>query len=479
MTMTKAEQAVARGRADLLMTAPFFGALAMMLVVEFTTKFSTMATDGRRLLVNPKYAMEVSAEEIRFLWAHEVLHCALKHHVRRGSRDVRMWNVACDYVINLILQQSGFFVPDGFLLDKRFDGMGSEEVYDRLAKKEQKKRDQQQKEQEQQGKGQGGDDAQDQGPGSQRPPEEAEDQDDEGQDRDSDAPGQGGEDEGNSDPDPHTNKDTGDQESNEEANDNDDQADAEGGGQAGGEEQGDDDAAPGSGDSGSDQPGDVIDAPGDATEASAEEVKWEVASRQAAAVAAAQNAGRMPRGADRVIEQIEKSRVDWREVLRRFVTPSSTVDFTWGRLNMRQYASGNFVPGTIADGVNHVAWVIDSSGSMDRGALAKNKAELQEALDVGAIDRLTVVSCDDGVHNHEEFARGDLIEFTPKGGGGTNFRPAFDWLRDNAHDAACVVYFTDLDTVDFGDDPGVPVLWAKTGFSRNVVPFGDVIEIQD
>jgi hypothetical protein len=59
----------------------------------------------------------------------------------------------------------------------------------------------------------------------------------------------------------------------------------------------------------------------------------------------------------------------------------------------------------------------------------------------------------------------------------------FRWIEDNAPDAAAVVFFTDLDSTDFGPKPELPVLWAAYGDSKviarraAVTPFGDVIHI--
>ncbi|MHC1745343.1 MAG: hypothetical protein AB9873_20260 [Syntrophobacteraceae bacterium] len=54
------------------------------------------------------------------------------HQARRGERDPRRWNVAGDLAINPILEESGFRLPAGRLLDPAFKGMSAEAIYSRL-----------------------------------------------------------------------------------------------------------------------------------------------------------------------------------------------------------------------------------------------------------------------------------------------------------------------------------------------------------
>ncbi|MFD8539382.1 vWA domain-containing protein [Streptomyces rubrogriseus] len=73
-------------------------------------------------------------EEWRFILAHEMLHAALRHGGRCGTRDPYLFNVSCDYVINgwLVEMQVGT-MPEGLLHDPELAGLSAEEVYDRIA----------------------------------------------------------------------------------------------------------------------------------------------------------------------------------------------------------------------------------------------------------------------------------------------------------------------------------------------------------
>ncbi|MFE7170594.1 hypothetical protein [Streptomyces sp. NPDC057616] len=87
--------------------------------------------EAGEIYVNPQRRYD--DEEWRFILAHEMLHAALRHGDRCGTRDPYLFNVACDYVINgwLCEMQVGT-MPEGLLHDPELTGLSAEEVYDRI-----------------------------------------------------------------------------------------------------------------------------------------------------------------------------------------------------------------------------------------------------------------------------------------------------------------------------------------------------------
>src|SRR5476651_641816 len=125
------ERKLTRARTQLLLNQPFFGTLCLRLKLV-AGELPTMATDGRRIVYDPAFVAELTAAELEAVLAHEVLHCALGHHCRRGGRDPRLWNEAADLAINPILVSNGFTLPEGALLDPAFDNLSAEEIFARL-----------------------------------------------------------------------------------------------------------------------------------------------------------------------------------------------------------------------------------------------------------------------------------------------------------------------------------------------------------
>ncbi|WP_369250282.1 hypothetical protein [Streptomyces sp. R41] len=88
--------------------------------------------EAAEIYINP--LRQFGDEEWRFVLAHEMLHAALRHGDRCGTRDPYLFNVAADYVINgwLCEMQVGT-MPEGLLYDPELKDLSAEEVYDRIA----------------------------------------------------------------------------------------------------------------------------------------------------------------------------------------------------------------------------------------------------------------------------------------------------------------------------------------------------------
>ena len=115
-----AARALRAARARLILgrdaASAFFATLALRLTPEADPGCPTMATDGRRLVYGPAFVTGLSPDELLGVLVHEVMHCALAHHARRGDRAPVRWNVACDLAVNPLLLDAGFALPVGRLL---------------------------------------------------------------------------------------------------------------------------------------------------------------------------------------------------------------------------------------------------------------------------------------------------------------------------------------------------------------------------
>jgi len=124
---------IQKARTALLLDHPFFGSLLYRLKDRESRDVRTMATDGVSLLWNPE---TLTAATLAGTLAHEVMHPALHHHLRRSGRDPKKWNIACDYAINPLLVDAGLKLPEGVLLENRFRGMSAEQIFNLLESEE-------------------------------------------------------------------------------------------------------------------------------------------------------------------------------------------------------------------------------------------------------------------------------------------------------------------------------------------------------
>ncbi len=127
-----AQMKVDRCITRLLTQYPFWGSLTLGFEIQPSTAIQTMATDGIRLFFNPDYVEQQTEEILCTDLAHENGHKMFLDSFRRKHRDHKLWNIACDYRINLYLRDSGLKLGDDFLVDERFRGMDAEKIYNIL-----------------------------------------------------------------------------------------------------------------------------------------------------------------------------------------------------------------------------------------------------------------------------------------------------------------------------------------------------------
>lgn len=129
-----------KARAKMLIKHPFFATLMMSTPAKECTvlpngqPLPTAATDMDNLYYNPEFIESLDDDTVLFVLAHEVMHIALAHGMRLMQRNAVLWNIACDFAINLVLQDSGFAVWEHALLDKKYVDMSADQIYEDLQK---------------------------------------------------------------------------------------------------------------------------------------------------------------------------------------------------------------------------------------------------------------------------------------------------------------------------------------------------------
>ena len=389
---------------NLVLKHPFFAMIALRQKYVETKRIPTMAVDGVHLFYNPAFVEKLTFNELLAVFAHEVLHLACAHHARRGSRDLELWNEACDLAINPIVEDAGFTLPEDALLEERFRNLAAETIYARLEKEQTSQA------------------ANGQTAGSLIL--------------------------GASDP---------------------------------------NDGVDGDGPSWAPDPGGcggVIDAvTDDGRPVSPDEMErvqkdWEIIARQAAQIARTRAQGELPAGLERFVASFDQPTVDYRSLLRLFVDQSNKNDYRWTPPNRRYISQGLFLPSLSSPQLRPIVIAIDTSGSIGDEELAQFAAEVNAIIAEWEPEWVDVVYCDAGVASVERFGPDDWpVTLHASGGGGTSFRPAFDWVEREQLDPACFIYFTDL-YGDFPDDPpDYPVLWLTTTKGMTA-PFGETVEME-
>ena len=434
---------VSRCVTALLREQPFFGSLALRLPIRADAGRETLASDGREIRYAPDWVAETDAHLIETAIARVVLACALKHQTRRGERDAERWQRASQLVTHGLLRDAGFTLPPEA---EAWDGISVEQAYERLPEPE---------------PDQSGNDG-NPSPGG------------------GDAGGAGGAGAGEDDGSPDGGDGNGDDESAEAGTG----PDSDDPGQDGASD------APSSCDPAG--TGEVMDAPaggtgsedGDAdpsaSDIAAEEQAWDEAMHQATNLAKAE--GKMPGAVEETVRGAHASAVDWRTLLRRFMTDAAKRDYSWSVPNRRFIDSGLYLPSIRSEGIDAIAVIVDTSGSLPAETLAAFWSEVREVATEIEPERVILLQVDTAVRDAAEYAAGDLPdEIVVRGRGGTDFRPGFAWLEEHDARPGVCLYLTDMECSRYPEaEPDYPTIWVNHGDPPgdwNREPWGERIDI--
>lgn len=199
------------------------------------------------------------------------------------------------------------------------------------------------------------------------------------------------------------------------------------------------------------------------------------------AVDTAKACGNMPGELKRFAEQMIEPTVDWREKLRHLViTRALRETSTWTRPHKRRLAAQRlYLARPSGFGCGTIVVVIDTSGSIGPKELTAFMSELADILRVCNPERVYVLGCDAHVASVVELPGDtDISSEQPevKGGGGTDFRPPFDWVAKEGITPDALIYLTDMCGPFPDAAPGYPVIWGRT--TETAAPWGETVDVK-
>lgn len=411
---TSLETKLAAARTRLILDKPFLGSLVMHLPLKAADPkwCKTTATDAKSFYYNPAYIDRLSLEQTQFVLAHEAMHCALSHFARRNHRQKHRWDVACDYAVNMILDDERMRGPENALMNAAYRGLTAEEIYPVL---------------------------------HEDPPEETQD------------------------------THLFDSESNEGGEGEPQEQDSgEGKGQSSGErgETGESDPSESESD-GAQQTGEAPSAPPPPSDPGQLDEQWK--ARLAAAAQMARQAGKLSPSLMRLVDDLLAPQLPWRAMLARYMMNAARDDYSFQRTSRRE--SSALMPRLHSQSVDVVV-ALDTSGSVQAEELREFLAEI-DALKGQVRADVTLHACDDKLDPSGpwRFAQWETMQLPDEvsGGGGTDFRPVFDWLEREHHAPDLLVYFTDAQGHFPEREPHFQTLWLVKG--KASVPFGVRIQL--
>lgn len=121
---------IKKAKVQLALHHPFFATLLMKAKVTLDDSVPTACVNAHgHIRVGTGFATTITVQQMMFLLAHEVMHPALLHFSRRGTRNPFGWNVAGDKVINDVLTSAGLQTIPGGVCQPGASKFFAEELY--------------------------------------------------------------------------------------------------------------------------------------------------------------------------------------------------------------------------------------------------------------------------------------------------------------------------------------------------------------
>ena len=210
--------------------------------------------------------------------------------------------------------------------------------------------------------------------------------------------------------------------------------------------------------------------------------KWKQIISEGAAIAKQQ--GKLPRCAERIVGEILDSKMNWKQILYKYLVSMVPYDFTYSKPHKKTWGVGYYSPQILREDIE-MAFHIDTSGSMDQEDLAQALGELQSILNSFINVKIYVLVGDAQMHQKFELTQDnadEIINNSLEGGGGTDHLYVFKHMKEELPELKVLICYTDGYTNFPNEEDEIlhNTVWviSKGGVQSDNIPFGEVIRIE-
>lgn len=194
-------------------------------------------------------------------------------------------------------------------------------------------------------------------------------------------------------------------------------------------------------------------------------------------------AGKMGSGGDRDIDALLRPQVDWKQVLREFITETCAGrDYSsWRKPNRRYISMGIYMPSGVSEKVEELVLAIDTSGSIGRTELSIFLSEVRSIAEVVKPSAVRILYWDTEVCRAEKYEMHELdniINSTkPNGGGGTTVECVPQYMTDNNISPQACIVLTDGYLGGSWGQWNCPTLWCVIDNESAKPDVGKVVHV--
>ena len=198
-------------------------------------------------------------------------------------------------------------------------------------------------------------------------------------------------------------------------------------------------------------------------------------------------AGKVGGNMSREIGELLAPKIDWREVLKRFVKTNlrGRDAPSWRKAHKNYLWQDVILPAIIGKKMKHLAVAFDTSGSIQGPLLDAFMSEFNKLILDVMPDRVDVLYWDTRVDGHETYTsdvKNIISRTNPRGGGGTNPDCIPVFMQEHSIRPDALVVLTD--GYMHSNPPGwaslnVPILWCVIGNADYTPPKGQIVNIKE
>ena len=186
--------------------------------------------------------------------------------------------------------------------------------------------------------------------------------------------------------------------------------------------------------------------------------------------------GNLPKDLAFVVPEYFSYKVDWREFLYRYIATHAKSSYTFSPPNMKFLYRGIYLPSMSSD-LLRVIVAVDTSGSVDEALLSIFLGEVSSMMQQYPNYEIDLIIADAKVQSHKTFLQGEVLDYDIRGGGGTDFRPVFEYIDQQIEYPTLLLYFTAGEGRYPKEEPSYDVLWVMP--ESKEVPFGEVVVLDN
>jgi len=186
--------------------------------------------------------------------------------------------------------------------------------------------------------------------------------------------------------------------------------------------------------------------------------------------------GTLPKDLKFVVPEYFSHKVDWREFLYGYIASYAKSTYSFVPPNMKYLYRGIYLPSLSSD-LLRIVIAIDTSGSVDETLLSTFLGEINSIMQSYPNYEIDVITADAKIQSHQVFLPGENLKYEVSGGGGTDFRPVFEYIDQQITYPTLILYFTDGMGTFPETEASYDVMWIMP--EEKEVPFGEVMVLED